>query len=115
MGTNFYLKSKRCDECGHVPDPMHIGKSSAGWKFCFEASRFETKKDWFAFLEENQEYILDEYDEKVSLEDFKKMVEIKKDGLTHDEYEKKYGSGRWQPNCKEWIDDGARFYRGEFC
>jgi hypothetical protein len=33
MGTNYYLKSPPCQACGKSDDPLHIGKSSAGWCF----------------------------------------------------------------------------------
>lgn len=34
MGTNYYLYQKpACPHCGHQVEPLHIGKSSAGWCF----------------------------------------------------------------------------------
>lgn len=33
MGTNYYIKGKECNECGHISGEYHIGKSSAGWCF----------------------------------------------------------------------------------
>lgn len=33
MGTNYYIESDTCASCGHTPEPLHIGKSSAGWCF----------------------------------------------------------------------------------
>jgi hypothetical protein len=42
MGTNYYLHKKpnpACPTCGHQPkgEPLHIGKSSAGWCFSLVA------------------------------------------------------------------------------
>jgi hypothetical protein len=33
MGTNYYLHRNLCRHCGRSNEPMHIGKSSAGWCF----------------------------------------------------------------------------------
>jgi hypothetical protein len=33
MGTNYYQKSEPCPHCGKADEPLHIGKSSAGWAF----------------------------------------------------------------------------------
>lgn len=33
MGTNYYLHENVCAHCGRSDDPLHIGKSSAGWCF----------------------------------------------------------------------------------
>ena len=33
MGTNFYLHSPACSECGHAEEVRHIGKRSDGWAF----------------------------------------------------------------------------------
>jgi hypothetical protein len=34
MGTNYYLHYPDCSHCGRGDEPIHIGKSSAGW--CFQ-------------------------------------------------------------------------------
>ena len=70
MGTNYYAVKKKPT----ISEPLHIGKSSVGWKFLFqeinkynsfdwdlEIHTFEQLKD---FLENNNEIvILNEYDE----------------------------------------------------
>ncbi len=33
MGTNYYLHRDVCPQCGRGDEPLHIGKSSAGWCF----------------------------------------------------------------------------------
>jgi hypothetical protein len=33
MGTNYYLKSVRCEHCNRGSGDLHIGKSSGGWTF----------------------------------------------------------------------------------
>ncbi len=77
MSTNYYVKSDTCECCGHTPDQAHIGKSSAGWTFTFQAYRGLTSwKDWKRHLEDQT--IVDEYDREVTLEEFKALVESKK-------------------------------------
>lgn len=50
MGTNYYLHKKdACPTCGHQEEPLHIGKSSAGW--CFSLAVYvedgiHDLKDW---------------------------------------------------------------------
>lgn len=84
MGTNYYAVKKKPT----IGEPLHIGKSSYGWKFLFqeinkyngfdENLEIHTYKQWKDFLENNDEIvILDEYDEQISAKDFLQMVEEK--------------------------------------
>ena len=91
MGTNYYLTKNSAT----VRPPLHIGKSSAGWKFIFRKyedleregyeeeyfNSIENVNDWKSYLEyktTNDNYlIMTEYDEQVSLDDFWSMVEKK--------------------------------------
>ena len=96
MGTNYYaVKNKPT-----VSSSIHIGKSSAGWKFCFHrVDKWEnyindeplnTFPQWKKFLEEQTAsgniVIMDEYDRVVSLDDFLKMVEIKQKENNPDDF-----------------------------
>lgn len=87
MGTNYYVVRNRPS----VEEPVHIGKSSAGWLFCFQSQR-ETWRDipivWDSYGEvidwltkhtvENPEYvIMNEYDEIIPLQDFVDLVQGK--------------------------------------
>jgi hypothetical protein len=82
MGTNYYvMPAPCCPTCGRSDPSIHIGKSSAGWAFLFHGHEDEkltltTAKEWFAHLEGRE--IRDEYGCHVSLDDFKAMVERKK-------------------------------------
>ena len=87
MGTNYYAVPNRpsCRE------PIHIGKSSFGWKFCFQTQNahwneppvvwntFNQVKEWlYKYTVEDPIYaIVDEYDEIVPFDDFIEMVEWK--------------------------------------
>lgn len=112
MGTNYYAVSTKPT----VMPPIHIGKSSMGWKFCFhEIGSFENWVDEKAintfpqmkeFLESNIKaekiVLMNEYDEVVDLEWFFEMVEVK-------QKEKNDNNFTYQRNV-----DGYRFDSGEF-
>ena len=117
MGTNYYAVKNRPS----VREPIHIGKSSAGWLFNFQRQNerwndpivvwntYNQVIDWLKkYTVESKDYvIMDEYDEIVSLDDFVEMVESQQ----KDEF------------CKNNPDnftysmnvDGYRFSDGEFC
>ena len=85
MGTNYYVKLDRCKHCGRSTE-VHLGKSSGGWEFSFQYNggeyykNIEEMKEW---LEDKQIY--NEYDEKISNNDFWQLVESKIGGLKHTE------------------------------
>jgi hypothetical protein len=87
MGDNYYLCEKVCPTCKRPARKLHIGKSSGGWTFSFRGYRFswdeprlESYREWLVYLEAELAQggeIRDEYDEVVSLDDFKRLVEEK--------------------------------------
>lgn len=106
MGTNYYGQKHptdgiliaiaqlvlagdldRAEQSIKMFERVHIGKSSAGWKFLFnknekEWSSFEEYKTWI-----NQFEIRSEYSEDISHEDFWRKVENKqKDKSSVGEY-----------------------------
>lgn len=112
MGTNYYVVKKEPT----VLSPIHIGKSSMGWKFCFhKVCSFEnyisdeplnTFPQWKKFLEEQTSngniIIMNEYDEVVELDYLLKLIESKQSVNN--------------PNDFTYADniDGYRFESGEF-
>lgn len=83
MGTNYYCETGRsleveCD-CGFVhqmPETLHIGKNSFGWKFTLHVIRekgLECWKDWEPILSRSPR-IFNEYDETVTFEEMKEMI-----------------------------------------
>lgn len=81
MGTNYYAVKKKPT----IASPLHIGKSSCGWKFLFhEVNKYNdfdseleihTFEQWKEFLENNDEIvILDEYDRVVSTKEFLELI-----------------------------------------
>src|SRR5699024_9311121 len=109
MGTNYYVVKKKPT----IKPPLHIGKSSAGWKFLFhEVTKYNsfdynleihTFEQWKNFLKNNNEIIiLNEYDEEISINDFLKLVEEKQKENNEREFE----------YCKNV--NGYRFTNGKF-
>ena len=61
--------------------PLHIGKSSCGWTFSFQATEhYKSYKELLEFYENNKKLIeiKDEYGNKVKIEEFKELVERKR-------------------------------------
>lgn len=86
MGTNYYaVKNKPTTSL-----PIHIGKSFSDWKVLFQSQHetgcfpsvvwndYDELIDWLEehIVEKKDYVILNEYDEQMSLEDFKKIVEL---------------------------------------
>lgn len=72
MGTNYYVKINCCDKCNRY-DQLHIGKSSAGWKFSFRGYRdhsppLTSEQSWRDFLKDKK--IENEYGETVPYDEF---------------------------------------------
>lgn len=79
MGCNYHVKINICSCCKRPEEEIHLGKSSAGWSFALQYNggkfytNFEEMKKWL-----EDKVIENEYGEKVSKEDFIKLVESKK-------------------------------------
>lgn len=113
MGTNYYAVRNRPT----TQEPIHIGKSSFGWKFNFQShnesyeippvvwNTYEQVIDWLRkYTVETDEFvILDEYDRIVSLDEFVEMVEDKQNENNPDDFS-------YARNV-----NGYRFSDGEFC
>ena len=116
MGTNYYAVPNRpsCRE------PIHIGKSSFGWKFCFQTQNdhwneppvvwntFNQVKEWLCkyTVEEKTYAIVDEYDQIIPYEELIELIDAKQ----NDEFSR---------SNKENFDyarnvDGYRFSDEEF-
>ena len=87
MGMNYYVVSSQPT----IQPPIHIGKSSAGWLFGFQAQNdiwhdppvvwntFEQVRDWLKkhTVDDPKNVIINEEDEVISYSDFIKIVECK--------------------------------------
>ena len=117
MGTNYYAVKNRPT----TRDPIHIGKSSIGWLFNFQAhnetwetppvvwNTFNQVMDWLKkYTVDSSEFvIIDEYDEIISYDDFIDLVESKQ----------KDEQCRKNPDNFSYCRnvDGYRFSDSEFC
>lgn len=117
MGTNYYAVRNKAS----LEQPIHIGKNSIGWLFCFQEQKdtwrdipvewhtYNQVKEWLEkYVVEKKEYvILDEYDRLIYYEDFINLIESK-------QKDKRILSNPENFNyCKNV--DGYRFSDGEFC
>lgn len=108
MGTNYYLVPNRPT----THKPLHIGKSSCGWKFDFhktesyEETPLNTFERWRDYLTKTTaagtHIIMDEYDRIVPLEEFLKMVKEKQKENNPEDF-------KYSENV-----NGYRFMSGEF-
>ncbi len=72
MGTNYYYESCKRSES------LHIGKSSAGWVFIFQAHdepEIMSVSDYLVHFENNPGKIVNEYQQELTVEEFKQLVQ----------------------------------------
>ena len=77
MGTNYYLHENVCKCCGRSDPPLHIGKSSAGWCFALHVIPEEglnSLDDWMDRIVPTLPLIRDEYGNKVSWADLRRLI-----------------------------------------
>lgn len=110
MGTNYYIKTKKCPTCGHKEEGTHLGKSSMGWQFTFQANGFQHYKN----VEEMKEWLKDkeienEYGEEVSYNDFWEMVANKQKPEYKNHAEEVKKANPYYANGIEFNIDGYSF------
>jgi len=113
MGTNYYVVPNRPS----VETPIHIGKSSYGWKFLFHEvhdtwheppivwEKFEDVRDWLKkYTVDSKDYvIMDDCDMIVSYDEMMDIIATKQLTDNPDDF-------RYNKNV-----GGYRFEEGEFC
>lgn len=77
MGTNYYLETDHCPCCGRPKQVLHIGKNSAGWRFCFDGQDLKSFDIEEIKKQLKNGNIKDEYGEEISYNDFFKMIRRK--------------------------------------
>ena len=110
MGTNYYWRMKCCPTCKRPEREAHIGKSSMGWTFSFQALTSDASPTgrpiasaaaWWEALAGDGE-IRNEYGDLVSLAELKLLVENKRGGLA-------------TMSGSDFLDgDGHRFIESDF-
>ena len=102
MGTNYYMINKKIRETidteysadNNMGDlnkimmhnnKVHLGKSSGGWKMLLRSNPFiaDCFKAWKYILRSGKYEIYNEYDEKVSIDNFIELVEQKQQLKSH--------------------------------
>ncbi len=106
MGTNYYGRFKKPKKKVILDyEEFHIGKSSMGWKFCFQTNKhFKNFAEFKKWLEDDNFVIFDEYDRKVNKKEFlEKILDKQKDGES-------------QAHCDEYVKniDGFDFIDNDF-
>ena len=81
MGTNYYLHRGVCPTCHRGTEPIHIGKSSAGWVFGlhvypeeYDVPRILNLDDWKRLFMEEDSVIFDEYDREITAEEMWRVI-----------------------------------------
>lgn len=81
MGTNYY---------GHISVhgeeiELHIGKSSAGWKFLFaQYDNLTTMREWFTWLDRPGVTVTDEYGDDIPVLTLKNRILAKQESHNYD-------------------------------
>jgi len=102
MGTNYYTKIKECEHCGRFEE-IHLGKSSVGWKFCFNLNGKKYYQNYGELKDFLQDKLIkNEYEEVVSFEKFIELIQNKQSAKSD---QSDYGA----ININGYI-----FYDGEF-
>lgn len=139
MGTNYYWHEKcenACEHCGL--NPIHVGKSSAGWSFGFRAYRHElfdaahpewgfdwtspfgfpvrSREDWRRVFTERTGELLDEYRTPLDALVWLDNLKPPDGGQQAKEWSPEWMGPHWRLEAeREWRDgEGFRFYAGEF-
>lgn len=127
MGTNYYAERDVCPHCHRGRDRLHIGKSSAGWTFSFQAYNgtetwdgedIHSWKRWQELLLATPRVrIFDEYDRHVSIDALQGLVADKASTteLKHADYMNQLPPHKRHHPGSDWLDDdGHSFSIGEF-
>ncbi|MFH9072705.1 hypothetical protein [Streptomyces alboflavus] len=92
MGTNYFVRTPPCaDACAHcsASEELHLGKSSAGWRFLFQAGQdWPREKAYSLWVERAKSGVInDEYGRTVTLDELLALVEAKQGGRSHTAYD----------------------------
>lgn len=88
MGTNYYVRTAGCGSaCEHCSESrlIHLGKTSAGWRFLFQADPewppTEATERWRQLAESGA--IEDEYGQPATVDELLTMAEARRDLRSH--------------------------------
>ena len=134
MGTNYYMRYNKCKCCDRF-DSVHIGKSSMGWQFSFQAIEPELPygspegslpvsdpkeiivcswKDWQEILQREDNSIHDEYERVITYLFLKKLIDDKKENKSNKNHTVECLKDYIYQD-KPFLDsEGHSFLRGDF-
>jgi hypothetical protein len=117
MGTNYYLKTPGCSNaCDHCSASVlrHIGKSSAGWKFLFQAEpdwpRDSAYKLWHTMVADTLQaggHIEDEYGVHTTFKELTELIEAKQQLRSHSDPDPD-ARARWRARGEERLYDSLK-------
>lgn len=113
MGTNYYVQTPPCpNACEHcsATERIHLGKSSAGWRFLLYADpewpRDEAFAHWVRRALSGQ--ITDEYGHQCTLADLMNLADGTAEGISH------VTPRPGRPNTNDFRSGGFDFSDREF-
>ena len=112
MGTNYYARINQCKCCKRSEEELHIGKSSAGWTFSFQAidspdyPKIDSYVKWIRFLSKRDVSIYDEYGTWVKVEELMEIIMHKR--------QEKHNHAKEYPSGYSLDNDGNSFNRSDF-
>lgn len=95
MGTNFYVQKDYCENCGRF-DEIHIGKSSIGWQFTFEGTKYKSFAEWCQILRASDIIIRDEHENVVRFTDLLLLIKQKQADITNRKHAVEYPKNNWE-------------------
>ena len=121
MGTNFYYFQEQAKDATFVDEGLHIGKLSAGWVFHFEAHinpELKTVEAYREFLKNG--VIYDEYNRRITYEEFWKLVESSLEADLGDtepphSFDNLPEDSIHLISTEDWMDGGFMFTESNFC
>ena len=91
----------------------HIGKNSGGWRFTINGE-FKSWQDFLNVFNTETMYIENEYDEVVSIDEFKVIVERSRENPKRDERGNPLHEGASESFGSKYDKDGLLIMYGEF-
>lgn len=112
MGTNYYVKQPGCEKDGAQGQTYHLGKSSAGWRFLFQADPSWPKSmalvKWTKLAKSG--VIHDEYDQETTFKELWGFIMSKQLERSHQLVK----TPAWMLDPGDFVCDGYDFCSREF-
>src|SRR5690348_2560358 len=119
VGTNYYVHTPTCkDACEHcsASEQLHLGKSSIGWRFLFQADpEWPREQAYSLWLERAKSgEIRDEYGDAITLDDLLAFVARKQGDRSHTATRPQLASAVYARGDADFECDGYDFCDREF-